>query len=108
MEHYIFSETLQFEDQHSRVHIEKINLETINMLKQTATTDIYLCGGGTFAGWLLENEQIDQLRLKINPIVLGDGIPLFGKSKKRVKWALTDVHPFAGGLQIACYDLVPS
>jgi len=36
--------------------------------------DIWLCGGGALAGTLLD--EIDELRLKVNPIVLGRGIPL--------------------------------
>ena len=37
-------------------------------------TPIWLCGGGSLAGALLP--EIDRMVLKINPIVLGDGVPL--------------------------------
>lgn len=36
--------------------------------------DIWLCGGGSLAGQLLD--EIDEFRLKVNPVVLGDGIPM--------------------------------
>ncbi|AWH96485.1 dihydrofolate reductase family protein [Dietzia psychralcaliphila] len=36
--------------------------------------DIWLCGGGALAGELVD--EIDEFRLKVNPVVLGDGIPL--------------------------------
>ena len=80
MDHYIFSRTLQFENQHPKVHIVNPDINKVYELKNTSKTDIYLCGGGEFAGWLFDHDQIDQLKLKINPIVLGDGIPLFGSS----------------------------
>ena len=38
--------------------------------------DIWLCGGGALAATLID--EIDELRLKVNPLVLGDGIPLIG------------------------------
>lgn len=38
--------------------------------------DIWLCGGGALAATLLD--QIDEFRLKVNPFVLGAGIPLVG------------------------------
>ncbi|GLB63488.1 hypothetical protein NCCP2495_13670 [Dietzia sp. NCCP-2495] len=38
--------------------------------------DDWLCGGGTLAGTLVD--EIDEFRLKVNPFVLGRGIPLVG------------------------------
>lgn len=35
--------------------------------------DIWLCGGGALARTLVD--QIDEFRLKVNPLVLGDGVP---------------------------------
>ncbi|MBD0778915.1 dihydrofolate reductase family protein [Maribacter sp. ANRC-HE7] len=42
---------------------------------------VSLCGGGQFAGWLLDPGLIDILKLKMIPIILGDGISLFGNAK---------------------------
>lgn len=36
--------------------------------------DIWLCGGGSLAGQL--RGEIDEFRLKVNPVILGAGIPL--------------------------------
>lgn len=104
MEHHIFSRTLEIESLAESVNIEKISVDTVNEIRQNAKTDIYLCGGGEFAGWLLENGLIDQLKLKLNPIVLGNGTKLFGSSTASESWELIEKESFSEGLQILTYN----
>ncbi len=104
MEHYIFSDSMNIKDLANTVHIEKKSIQTVLEIKESSTTDIYLCGGGDFAGWLLDNGLIDQLKLKLNPIILGEGIRLFGNSKSTQKWKLVDTESFDDGLQILTYE----
>lgn len=105
MEHFIFSDSLKIENLADTVHIEKISLDRIKEIKESAHSDIYLCGGGEFAGWLLDNGQIDQLKLKLNPIIIGAGIRLFGKSTTKAKWNLRETESFDEGLKILTYDI---
>ena len=105
MEHYIFSNNMTLNNLSDSVHIEKLDIEKIKELKKNSTTDIYLCGGGQFAGWLLENNLIDELKLKLNPIVLGKGIRIFGETEYFVNLKLTDKESFKDGLQILSYEL---
>lgn len=105
MEHYIFSETLQIEALDDKVHVEKMSLERLKEIVAAAKTDVYLCGGGEFAGWLLDHGLIDRLKLKLNPIVLGDGIRLFGNSKTSFTGKLIEKESFDGGIQFLTYDL---
>lgn len=104
MEHYIFSDSMNIKDLANTVHIEKKSIQRVLEIKESSTTDIYLCGGGDFAGWLLDNGLIDQLKLKLNPIILGEGIRLFGNSKSTHKWKLVDTESFDDGLQILTYE----
>ena len=62
MQHYIFSESLELQDKMDNVHIKKIDINEIHKLRKEEGTDIYLCGGGQLAGWLLEEEQIQYLK----------------------------------------------
>lgn len=105
MEHYIFSNSLKIEKLAESVHIEKISIDRIKEIKASAQTDIYLCGGGEFSGWLLDNGLIDQLKLKLNPIILGNGIRLFGNSNTKAKWKLKESESFEGGLKIITYNI---
>ena len=105
MEHHIFSKTLQIEALSDQVHIERVSIARIREIVAMSETDVYLCGGGQFAGWLLDNGLIDQLKLKLNPIVLGEGIRLFGNSKTSLVVKLIEKESFDGGLQFLTYDL---
>ncbi|PQB06085.1 dihydrofolate reductase [Aureitalea marina] len=104
MGHHIFSNSLKIDNLSESVKIEEISVDRVNEIRQNAKTDIYLCGGGQFAGWLLENGLIDQLKLKLNPVVLGSGTKLFGSSTANESWKLTDIESFSDGLQILTYD----
>lgn len=103
MDHHIFSDTLTMDNCADRVHIEKPDLNRVKEIKKTSETAVYLCGGGQFAGWLLDNGMIDQLKLKVNPILLGDGIRLFGASKTAVTCHLSNQESYEHGLQFLTY-----
>jgi len=100
MRHYIFSKTLKIKDSDDKVKVCNIDLNIIRNLKDQKGTDIYLCGGGEFAGWLLDHEMIDVLKIKLNPLILGSGVKLFGSSSKQYKLRLLEQEKFDFGLQI--------
>ncbi|MEM7574695.1 MAG: dihydrofolate reductase family protein [Bacteroidota bacterium] len=106
MEHHIFSNNLVLDNSADNVSVKPISLDQVGAIRRKSTTDVYLCGGGQFAGWLLENGMLDQLKLKLNPIILGEGTPLFGNSTKAANWKLVDRSGFDDGLQILTYDFV--
>ncbi len=80
-------------------------MKFIYELKDQKGTDIYLCGGGMFAGWLLDNELIDVLKLKLNPIILGGGTRLFGSSSKSLFLNLKESRDFEKGFKILTYNI---
>lgn len=106
MSHVIFSDTLRFPERHPQVQIKKLNIEEIEDLKRGDGADIYLCGGGQLAGWLLDHGQIDILKVKLNPLILGSGTPVFGDSKRKVRLNLADSTTYDGGLQIITYRIL--
>jgi len=106
MRHFIFSDTLSFDQTHELVKICKKDINQIKALKAEAGTDIYLCGGGVFAAWLLENELIDVLKIKLNPIILGEGLRLFANSTKNCKLELLESAAFDHGLQINTFKII--
>ena len=106
MEHFIFSDHLNFQEQDPKLHVKPMQLAEIEKIREAADTDVYLCGGGQFAGWLLDNQKIDLLKIKLNPLILGEGVKLFGDSRQSVKTELLATELYDGGLQIMTYKVV--
>lgn len=105
MEHYIFSKSLHFDQAAENVHVCAPDLDLIRSLKAAQGTDIYLCGGGDFAGWLLDHGLIDVLKIKLNPLILGAGVRLFGRSTRAIQTELTEHQSYDKGVQIITYNL---
>lgn len=105
MTHYIFSDTLKFDNADPKVQVKKIALQEIETIQRKEGSDIYLCGGGQLAGWLLDNRKIDILRLKLNPLILGQGVKIFGNSKQTYQTELLTTDVFDNGLQIMTFNI---
>ena len=106
MTHYIFSKTLSLDSQDEKLHIKDFDLVEIERIRDESNTDVYLCGGGVFAGWLLENELIDVLKIKTNPLILGGGVKIFGDSKKSYSLKLLQTDAYENGLLFNTYEIV--
>ena len=75
MKQYVFSRTMT-ESPDAQVELVSENaVEVVGALKQEPGKDIWLCGGGGLATTLFS--EIDEMIVKLNPVLLGSGIPLF-------------------------------
>ncbi len=103
---YVFSQTMP-EYTHEKLRVIQDDPTTfVQSLKQESGKPIWLCGGGAFAGYLLDHQLIDRLIIKQNPVVFGMGIPLFGNSKTAVNLTLEDVIPYDdAGIVVQNYRL---
>ena len=61
------------------VFTDRDPVEVVRALKGESGAGIWLCGGGALAASLVG--EIDRLVLKVNPLLFGDGIPLFGPGR---------------------------
>jgi dihydrofolate reductase len=105
MRHFIFSQTLHFGPGAEVEVIHQDEAACVRGLKAEAGADIYLCGGGAFAGFLLDQGLIDQVVLKLNPLVFGRGIRLFGNSTRRIDLALVAAKTYGNGVVLLRYDV---
>lgn len=69
-------------------------------LKQESGGDIWLCGGGELAGQLVD--EIDELQIKVNPVTLHSGVPLFAGGVPR-RWDLVSVEAIPGDVALVTY-----
>jgi dihydrofolate reductase len=106
IKHYIFSKSLEFESNEEVELIKDNAVEFIRNLKQTVNQKIWLCGGGQLAGSLLDYELIDTLILKVNPVMIGEGIPLFGSSKKKIHLELMELKKYENGVVLPKYKIL--
>lgn len=72
--------------------------ESLNKIKQQAGGDILLFGSPTATHSLMQQNLIDGYWLFVNPIVLGNGIPLFIDFKDRIKLQLLTTKQFTSGV----------
>lgn len=73
----------------------------VRALKAEPGKDIWLCGGGRLAVSLVD--EIDELILKMHPILLGSGIPLFAGPAGPRPATLTDHKIYPNGFGLLRY-----
>jgi dihydrofolate reductase len=106
MQHYVFSKTLQLEEKDDRLHIVQTDaVKFVKELKSAQGQPIYLCGGGALAGTLLDAGLIDQVILKLNPLVYGHGIRMFGNSIRQVSLELKECKTYNSPVVLLTYDV---
>jgi dihydrofolate reductase len=76
-------------------------LEYVRALKRERGRDIWLCGGGVLAAALFP--EIDELILKVNPVILGAGIPLFEGNVPQADLTLDEVKSYPNGFMLTRY-----
>jgi dihydrofolate reductase len=105
MRHFIFSRTLRVGPGAEVEVVDRDWEGRVQALKEEDGTDIYLCGGGAFAGSLLDRGLIDRVVVKLNPVVFGHGVRLFGGSTRKVGLELTASHAYSNGVLLLRYDV---
>jgi dihydrofolate reductase len=58
---------------------------------------IWLVGGAALCQSFLALDLVDEIRLSIAPVVLGDGLRLFGRSATETRWRLKGVVAYKMG-----------
>lgn len=75
----------------------------IKKLKNSDGTDIQVWGSSELIHLLLQHDLVDELRLKIYPVVLGEGKKLFEKGAVPAAFTLTESQVTTKGVIIANY-----
>jgi dihydrofolate reductase len=78
--------------------------EEISALKREPGGDIIAHGGATFVQSLSRRGLVDEYRLVINPVALGDGLPLFKDLSAPIKLELVQAWTFVTGAALHVYQ----
>ncbi|NOH03751.1 MAG: dihydrofolate reductase [Chloroflexi bacterium] len=70
--------------------------ELLQELERRESRHIYLDGGVTIQRFLRE-DLVDEMTITVIPILIGEGLPLFGKLEKDVKLELSKSESFENG-----------
>ncbi len=68
----------------------------IRDLKNSEGRDIWICGGAEIVRQLMQDDLIDRFYISIIPVVLGDGIRLFGRMEKKMELKLLETRSWNG------------
>jgi dihydrofolate reductase len=98
---YVLSQSLENTDWKNTVFIR--DLEDIKALKNSDGENIQVWGSTELIHLLLEHDLVDELRLKIYPLILGEGKRLFDKTALPGAFSLTESHVTSKGVIIANY-----
>lgn len=100
----VFSRTLEkVEWKNSR--LAKVDVaEEVARLKRQPGKDIALFGSADLASTFMRLGLIDEYRILVNPIVLGDGRPMFKNIKDRTALKLLNTQTLGSGVVILNYQ----
>ncbi len=95
------STTLDKSDWNNSVFIKSV--DDIKKLKHSDGTDLQVHGSSNLLQTLLHHDLVDELWLKIFPIILGTGKHLFGEGTIPAAFTLTDSFVTPNGVIFANY-----
>ncbi|RXK86643.1 dihydrofolate reductase family protein [Filimonas effusa] len=81
------------------------DVDAIRELKKNTTGEILLFGSPSTAHALLAESLIDESWLFVNPVVLGEGIPVFKNRKQKQPLKLLQTHVFSSGVVCLRHEL---
>jgi dihydrofolate reductase len=103
MPKYVVSSTLSDPEWTNSTVIDGDLPGEIARLKEQIDGDIVVHGSPTLAQALIENDLVDELRLMVFPVVLGDGKRLFGETSDKKTLTLADSQVVGDGVSILVY-----
>jgi dihydrofolate reductase len=103
---YVVSSTLEEPNWNNTTVLKGDVVNEVSKLKQELDGEINVPASFQLARTLIEHDLVDELRLKIFPVVLGAGERLFGELRDKKTLRLTDSRTVGDGVAILTYEPV--
>lgn len=88
----------------SSVEFHSGDLRSLMEQLRSRYRSIWLVGGAMLGQQFLELGLVDEIRLTIAPVLLGDGLRLFGELSSERRWDLKNVVAYKNGFVELTYD----
>jgi len=103
---YVMSSTLEDPDWNNSTVLKGDAVDEVSKLKQGLNGKIVVPASFHLLRTLMEHDLVDELRLKIFPVVLGAGERLFGETSDKKPMRLLDAQTVEGGIAYLTYGRV--
>ena len=103
---YVVSSTLEDPDWNNTTVLKGDVVNEVSKLKQELDGEINVPASFQLARTLIEHDLVDELRLKIFPVVLGAGERLFGETSDKKPMRLVDTQTAGDGVAVLTYVAV--
>jgi dihydrofolate reductase len=103
---YVVSSTLVDPDWNNSTVLKGDVVDEVSKLEQELNGEIVVLGSPQLARTLLEHDHVDELRLRVYPVVLGAGARLFGETSDKKPMRLVDTQTVGDGIALLTYELV--
>lgn len=100
----VFSRTLEKAEWNNTRLLRENAEQEVASLKQQPGKDLFIFGSANLSSSLARNGLIDEYRLGLNPLILGNGQPLFKPNSDSVKLKLLEARPLKSGVVILRYQ----
>jgi dihydrofolate reductase len=106
MPKYVVSSTLEDPDWNNSTVLKSDAVDEVSKLKQELNGEIVVVASFQLLRTLMEHDLVDELRLKIYPVVLGAGERLFGETSDKKPMRLVDTKTIDGDVAYLSYEPV--
>jgi dihydrofolate reductase len=106
MPKYVVSSTLEDPAWTNSTVLKGDVASEVSKLKHELAGEIVVPGSFRLLRTLIEHDLVDELRLKIFPVVLGAGDRLFGETSEKKPMRLVDAQTLGDGIAFLTYELV--
>jgi dihydrofolate reductase len=103
---YVVSSTLEDPNWNNSTVLKGDPVDEVAKLKETLNGEIVVAGSFQLLRTLIEHDLVDELRLKVFPVVLGAGGRLFGQTSDKKQTRLIDSRTLGEGIAYLTYELV--
>jgi dihydrofolate reductase len=103
---YVVSSTLEDPAWNNSTVLKGDVVDEVSRLKQELNGEIVVPGSFQLLRTLMEHDLVDELRLKIFPVVLGAGERLFGDTHDKKPLRLVDIQTIEGDVAFLSYEPV--